>query len=368
MRLRRLIPILLAIIFIVVSEDADAQRKSKYGKRKAKNKLVSNYRGGRASVSRFRPYYYGGVTANALNYFGDLAPVNKAASTDISFTRPGFGLFYGYKFHHSLAVRAAFNYGRLFGDDFGADPTIEKDAARYYRNLSFRNDIKEFSIGLEVYLLPNYGGPQSRPPLNAYIFFGAAVFHGEPRGLVPELEFQTDVNNGTSVDQDGEWVKLRELGTEGQNFGEGETYGAFNFALPVAFGAELYLNSHMSIGIEFGFRKLFFDHLDDVSGSYADLDGFTDPLGRILSDRSLEPVSGGLNPEARSIPTSHPYFNTYTSGQSYWVSGHIGSGVSEYSDGTKSIRGNPNDDDMYFMTQIRFTYILGSSGGRAKFR
>ncbi len=221
---------------------------------------------------------------------------------------------------------------------------------------------------MKIYLLPNYGGPQSRPPINGYLFFGVAVFHGEPRGLVPDMEFQTDYTNGTAVDQAGEWVKLRELGTEGQNFGEGEEYGAFNFALPVGLGGEIYLNPNMSLGLEFGFRKLFYDHLDDVSGSYADLDEFTDPLGRIMSDRSLEPTGGLDGSEARTIPSNHPNLNTYDSGQSYWTSGHLGSGISEYINGNKSIRGNSKDNDMYFMTQIKFTYIFSDSRSRAKFR
>ena len=367
MRLKSVIAILLAVFFLVIGETAEAQRKSKYQKRRSKNKMISKYRGGRISASRFRPYSYVGVTANALNYFGDLAPVNKAASTDISFTRPGFGLFYGHKFHHSMAYRVAFNYGRLFGDDFTSDPNDESAAPRYYRNLSFRNDIKELSAGLEIYLLPNYGGPQSRPLANAYLFIGAAVFHHEPKGLVPEMEYQTDFNNGTPVSQAGEWVKLRELGTEGQNFGQGEKYGAFQLAIPVALGGELFLNQQFSVGLEFGFRKLFFDHLDDVSGSYADLDQFTDPLARIMSDRSLEPTAAWAG-GSREIPNGHAYQNTYSSGDQYWISGNLGSGISEYENGDKSIRGNSNDKDMYFMTQIRITYILGNTGGRAKFR
>jgi len=363
MRLRRLMPILLALLFIVVSEDADAQRRNKYQRRKGKNKMISKYRGGRTSASRFRPYYYGGVTANALNYFGDLAPVNKAASTDISFTRPGFGLFYGYKFHHSFALRAAFNYGRLFGDDIKADPNgTVSDKGRYYRNLSFRNDIKELSLGLEVHLLPTYGGPQSRPPLNGYLFFGVAVFHGEPKAKVPGFEYQTNFNSPTPVDRAGEWVNLRELETEG------ESYSAFQFAIPVALGGDVYINQNLSVGLEFGFRKLFFDRIDDVSGSYVNLDEISDPLARILSDRSLEP-SGGLNGEQRDLSSVQPYFNTTTG---YYSSGAIDSGVSTWPDGDGGVkpsrRGNSGDNDMYFMTQLRITYIFGNTGGRAKFR
>lgn len=271
-----------------------------------------------------------------------------------------------FKFHHSLAVRAAFNYGRLVGDDLTADPNSMEDEARYYRNLSFRNDIKELSVGLEIYLLPNYGGPQNRLPINGYVFLGVAFFHHEPTAFVPDLEFQTDFNNGTPVDQAGGWVNLRKLGTEEQNFGEGKKYSPIQFAIPIALGAELSLSSSISIGLELGFRKLFFDHLDD-GGSYADLDKFTDPTARVLSDRSLEPTSAWKG-DARTIPSNHPNLNTFDSGQSYWVSGFLGSGVSTYNNGTSSVRGNPADGDTYFITQIKVTYIFGDSGSRSKFK
>lgn len=101
MRYRHLISILLVIIFVVVNENANAQ--SDNFKKKRRSKAISPYRGGgtpqkttNSDWSKFRPYYYGGVTVNTFNYFGDLAPVSKAASTDFSFTRPSFGLFYGF--------------------------------------------------------------------------------------------------------------------------------------------------------------------------------------------------------------------------------------------------------------------------------
>ncbi|MCP4460240.1 MAG: hypothetical protein GY816_19785 [Cytophagales bacterium] len=365
MRLRHLFPILLALLLITMSEDANAQRKNKYQKYKSKNKMISGYRGGGITISRFRTYYYGGVTANALNYFGDLAPLEGAASTDISFTRPGLGLFYGYKFHHSMAVRAAINYGRLFGDDSSSDPSgVGSAPNRYARNLSFRNDIKELSLGLEIYLLPNYGGPQSRPPLNAYIFVGAAVYHHEPKGLVPDADYQTAIDGSVAAPQAGEWVNLRELGTEGQNYGLGEEYGAFQFAIPLAVGGELYLNSKMSIGLEFGYRKLFFDHLDDVSGTYADLGIFdaTDNLARILSDRAAEPIAV-MSGDTRDIPAGNiRTYSGFAGGATFYHNGNSYTGLPD------NDRRGSSDDDSYFMTQIRFTYIFDNSGGKAKFR
>ena len=354
MRLKSLIVFTLTVLCLCIAEDAGAQNKSKYQKRKAKNKQISHYRGGRVSSSRFAPYSYVGVSANAMNYLGDLAPSAKALSTDLAYTRPGFGIFYGRKFHHSMSYRAAFNYGRIKGDDITADPNSEADAPRYYRNLSFRNDIKELSATLQIDLLPNYGGPQSRMLYNGYVFFGVAVFHHEPKGKIPDLEYQTDIN-GAAVTQAGEWVKLRPLGTEGQNFGEGEKYSPFQLAIPVGIGGEAFLTPNLSLGLEFGVRKLFFDYLDDVSGDYADLDRFTDPLGRIMSDRSLE-LTGAWNGDSREIPTGHiGQYNGFNR------SGYLGSGE------TGAQRGSPKSKDVYFMTQIKLIYVLDNSR-KAKYR
>ena len=376
MRPRSLFTMVLAAICIFIIDDADAQRRNKYQKRRAKNKQISKYRGGRIAASRFRPYSFLGVSVNTANYFGDLAPVNKAASTDISFTRPGFGAFWGRKFHHSLAFRAAFNYARLKGDDVTADPTAIADRARYLRNLSFRNDIKELSATIQVDFLPNYGGPQSRLLVNAYFFAGVAAIHHEPRGIVPELEYQTDYNNPVSVPEAGQWVKLRALGTEGQNFGLGKKYSPIEIAIPFGFGGDLFVNQQLNIGLEMGVRWLFMDYLDDVSGSYVDLDIFEDNhIARILSDRSLERVTAwtgvdrstafdSSNPEI--LVNLSPSQKTYDSGNSYWVSSSLGSGQSS-TEQARSIRGNPNDNDLYFMTRIRITYVLGNNG-QAKFR
>ncbi|MEQ9008134.1 MAG: hypothetical protein RLP12_09640, partial [Ekhidna sp.] len=182
MKLKSLLVIILSIAMLGLADNAEAQRKNKYKARKKTNKKVSHYKGGVRGYGRFEPYIFVGANVNAGNYFGDLAPVNKAASTDVSFTRPGFGLYGGYKFHHSIAVTAGLNWVRVFGDDFATDPGSEDGFPRYARNLSFRNDIKEFRFAMQIFLIPNYGGPNQRLPLNAYLSLGAAVFHHQPKG------------------------------------------------------------------------------------------------------------------------------------------------------------------------------------------
>ena len=169
---------------------------------------------------------------------------------------------------------------------------------------------------------------------------------------------------------------MRERGTEGQNLGLGEKYSPFQIAIPFGFGGEVFLNQQLNLGLELGVRYLFFDHLDDVSGYYVDLNAFDDPLARIMSDRSLEP-NGVWNGEARnsafdnSVQTgditiwANPYFDPEIG---FFRSTDLASGRTAVGDEMiRPKRGNPNDRDIYFMTRITVTYMLGNSG-RAKFR
>lgn len=371
MRFKSLIITLLVVLTLGSTIDADAQRQNKYQKRKAKNKQISSYRGGRIGHSRFAPYSFVGGSINALNYFGDLAPVNRPGSTDISFTRPGLGAFYGRKFHHSMSYRVAFNYGRLIGDDNTSDPTGGDDpsaASRYERNLSFRNDIKEVSATLQIDLLPNYGGPQSRMLINGYFFFGVAAFHHEPKGLVPDYDYQTygftPADGTPKLPNAGEWVKLRELGTEGQNYGVGTKYSPFQIAVPFGIGGEAFINQKISVGLELGVRKIFTDYIDDVGGTYFDLGAFddNDALARIMSDRSVEPVAA-ITGENRDLVLPHiDLRNYFENGESYYHNWYndTGRAVNDKR-GTKA-------KDLYFMTQIRVVYVLSNNSRRAKHR
>ena len=347
MKLKSILAIFLSVFLLSLAYNADAQ-KNKYKKRRQNNKKISRYSGSRFSAGRFQPYFYVGGGINAGNYFGDLAPLPRRASTDVSFTRPGFGVFGGYKVNHTLGIRAGLNWVRVFGDDASTDPSNNENIGRYIRNLSFRNDIKEFQLGLEIYLLPNYGGPNQRLPINGYIFLGGAVFHHEPMALVPDFNYQTGgVNSTDPIDQAGEWVKLRPLETEGVS------YSNIEFSIAVAVGATMRLpGTPLNATLEIGIRYLFTDYIDDVSSrEYPDLASFTDPLARALSDRSAIPFDSKGN--ARDLS---------------------GFTISQGADGFYSasrgdIRGNPDGNDLLMMTQLKLTYIMGGViKRRAKYR
>ena len=81
MKLRSIFTIFLSVAMLGLAYEADAQ-KNKYKKRRQTSKKISSYSGSRFSSGRFQPYFFVGGAINAGNYFGDLAPVSKNASTD----------------------------------------------------------------------------------------------------------------------------------------------------------------------------------------------------------------------------------------------------------------------------------------------
>ncbi len=364
----RAIAMLLGVLFLASgSIEAEAQnRRPKRYKRSvhSKKRSVRNYLGqrppGYGGGFNFRAYHYAGGGINALNYFGDLAPVNKAASTDISFTRPGFGLFYGWKFHQNAAIRLNYNFGVLRGDDFSADPTQgESSFARYERNLSFRNMVNEISANLELSFLPEMYGVRRRPTVNAHLILGLSIFHHNPQGKVPTNDFQ--ISEGAALPaglSPGDWVNLQPLDTEGSHAfvdqngnlvvpqGSGGAYNRLQVAVPLGIAAISHISQELSIGLEFSWRLTFTDYLDDVSTKYVDLGAFENPVARIFSDRGVEPtaVVSGQERLPQTIGTVEQ------NGQTYRINSTVGSGV------TGSIRGNPNDNDMFFLTQIKIYY------------
>jgi hypothetical protein len=342
-----------------------------------------------------------------LNYFGEIAPRPTTLSTDISFTRPGINLFVKQKFGDRYSWKANFMWGRLQASDtesVGIDNFTTENANRYLRNLDFRNDILELSVTGQIDLFKHGGRFSSRPPLNIYAFFGVGVIYHDPKGLVPEyfsrdafmVDNPIDFTGGASpryyeLEQAGQWVSLRDLGTEGQYFDREQyrdvygkelptPYSRIQIVLPVGIGARYKLTNNLDISLEIGYRHTFTDYLDDVSREYVDLAGFGDPLAdpsvalaMAMSDKSnqfdqqtfVENISPVLY--TQRINTNNTELNpdfTWSRAAGYGSAGGIGN-----DDVRRNNRGNQDDNDIYIATNISITYILGGGLVRgAKFR
>jgi len=306
-----------------------------------------------------------GVSLDALNYFGDLAPKSKIASTNISFTRPAFSIFGTYRYTPNLSFRGSLGWGRIVGDDFeSADAYGQDSKFRYVRNASFRNDITELSFVAIWDFFGNHGTFLNRVGVTPYVYAGVAGFYHNPKGKAPELD-----KSGQPLAEAGEWVALRALGTEGQlsEHYNVKQYSVIQPSIPLGIGVRAKLQKRLDFEFEIGYRYLFTDYIDDVSNNYVDLGSFgNNELAKAMSDRSRETISAPSGaPRDFEAIESVTHLITYTSefdGRDYTVYAGYGQ---EHPDNN---RGLPNDKDIYIVTSFKVSYIISGSFKRAKFR
>ncbi|WKN33359.1 DUF6089 family protein [Porifericola rhodea] len=344
---------LLFIFLFVYAQEADAQDRRRKRQYRSQNSRMAKFRGDKLVFANAKQYLTLGVSLNALNYFGDIAPKSSLLSTDIAFTRPGIGISSSVRLGSSLAVRAAFMYGRLSSNDYEVSDPNDGDAIyRYARNLQFRNNIKELSV---VGIYDIFENPYSvimRLNFTPYVFAGLAAFHHNPKGLVPEESYV--YGEARSVPEAGEWVALKDLQTEGKS------YSNFSFSVPVGAGVRFRVNQVLDLEAEFNYRFLFTDYLDDVSTDFVDKGTLSSELAKVMSDRSLEQVevvSGDNRFDAlvnsEKVNTSNLPSYTGADGQTYvHLPGYGQAGAK---------RGDPNDNDIFVTTTIRAVFMIGPS-------
>lgn len=326
------------------------------------NKRISNFKGKKNTFTKDKKYNSISLSLNALNYFGDLSPSSKALSTDIGYTKPGIGVDFSHRFGPRYTLRASFLYGAIRGDDFESADKGDSDAKyRYVRNLSFRNRIKELTVVGVFDLFKNEASYISRVQWTPYAFIGLTVFHHNPQAYVAD---------DSGLPEAGTWVDLQPLGTEGQNadlldtdvnFGN-DPYKLIQLAIPFGIGVRYRLNQVFDLSFEMGVRYTFTDYLDDVSKNYVDLGALDSDLARYLSDRSTDP--SGAEGGSRDLAEIGFQPSTYIGrdGSTYEVIRGFGS------EDRTNVRGNQNNNDVYFVTTLRVSYIIGATFTRAKFR
>jgi len=343
-----------ALLLFVVTQDAYSQMNRKSIKKN--NRRISHFRGKKFGFGKEKVYSAFGVSLNALNYYGDLAPRPNKISTDITFTRPALGFSFSHRFGPRYSLMASFMYGTLRGSDHeSADKgDAENGIFRYQRNLEFRNRIKELSLVAVFDLFQNQATYISRVRWTPYGFLGIAVFHHNPQALAPETDL-----NGAPLAGGGKWVNLRPLGTEGQystlletdaNYGI-KPYKLVQLAIPFGLGVRFRINEVMDFSADLAFRYLFTDYIDDVSQNYVDLGVLKSDMARAMSYRTSDVVD-----PSQLAPTLARNGVTY----------NLASGYGQ--EFPENVRGNKNDRDVYMVTTFRLSYILGKTFHRAKFR
>lgn len=263
---------------------------------------------------------------------------------DIDFraTRYSISAFYRYNINNWLAVRGNLMYGMLSADDKhtdGTPPGPDGPSDSWYRarrNLNFTTHMVEFQAITEVNLKKynHEAGKGDKERWAPYAGGGLGFFWFNP---------YTKFN--------GEKVKLRPLGTEGQTIGYKKMYSNFQFDLMALLGIKYNVTEKFSIALEGIYHQTFTDYLDDVSGNYInaeDVPSLT-PLGQALQNRANAPDGKYPNNLYNFVEGQKPNNVAFLKTQ-----------------GAGNQRGDETDNDQFMHIQLTFTFTL-SSGKRLGF-
>ncbi len=312
--------------------------------------LLSLFAINHLSAQRFtksKRYTSIGFSVNAMNYFGDITPAENFTSTDLQFTRYNLGVHVSRRLTPRFTSRFSFNYGRVKGDDYNSqDPTDNNARFRYLRNASFRTSIYELSAVGIIDLIENRQSYLRRPEFVPYVFGGVAGFYYNPKTQAPE-----------GFGGPNNWVALQPLHTEGKS------YSLFQIAIPFGVGFRYKASPRWDVSFEIGYRFLFTDYLDDVSGNYADPSTLSSDLARAIANRTTEVNSAGGNFRDLERVKSDIGYSELTfkdaNDNSY-------QSIQGYEAGQK--RGSPNEKDWYMVTGFHLNYILVKGVRCPKFR
>jgi len=207
-----------------------------------------------------------GVFGGLTYYLGDINP-----GIHFLMSKPAYGFLARVNLDSRWTVKGNYYTGTIRGDD-------RTGRTNSLRNLNFESKIRDISGTVEFNFFDYMTGSRKNI-LTPYIFGGIGMVIFNP------------VSNG---------VRLKDVGTEGQNIGfDGrEPYNLVAFTIPFGIGFKYSLNRRFSVTGEWGLRKSFTDYLDDVSTTYY-LDGssITTPE-ELLSDptRLHQPMQERGNP------------------------------------------------------------------------
>ncbi len=257
---------------------------------------------------------------NALTDLGGKSGPGKGSVKDLRWanSRPCYGAYMMVTYNHAISGRIEGTSGSVVGYDSILKVYGDNSNGRYARNQSFKTQISELQIGIEVHpmILFNKAG-EAPPKLSPYFVIGAGYFSFDRQGKLG--------NN---------WYALKPLHTEGQNFSEypdRKEYDLHQYNLLGGLGLRMELGSMFNARIEFLDRKLFTDYLDDVSTNYIDPSLFykyLNPSVATIADK-LANRRKEINPADATLPGDP--------------------------------RGNPKKKDNYFTIEFKLGLVLGQT-------
>lgn len=216
-----------------------------------------------------------------------------------------------YLLNPRVTVKADLTWFSIAGSDANANDD------RVERNLSFTSNNQELCVAGAFYFLKDPKEFYRRSSFNFYAFAGVAAFH-----MNPKAEYQ------------GKKYALQPLETEGVK------YSRFQFSIPYGLGVRLSIDPLHNIILEGGYRNTFTDYMDDIS-----IKRYPDPT--TLKDGGTG-LTTALSDRRRERDPDYP------------VGPNVG------------VRGNPQQNDGYFIFNIKYQYYLpfdiGAAGNNKLYR
>jgi Domain of unknown function (DUF6089) len=270
---------------------------------------------------------YGGAVG-ASNYLGDIGGKENprrdfVADMKMAKTRFDISAFARYRYRKQVYFKGELSFIRIAGDD-----ALTTYAPRRYRNFNFTNNLLELSATSQWMFAENTdmgGSYRFRNAIRFYAFSGLALVIHNPK---------TKLN--------GSRVPLRPLKTEGQS----KPYSRFTLAIPVGLGLHYTYKKRHRFGLEFNWRTVFSDYLDDIKGNYPD------PTK--VSAATAEAVYRTNINEAN---TYEPGFANNYDGNYYDSNGD---GIADKPDQ----RGDASHNDSYLTLNVSYSYVMR---GRSNF-
>lgn len=247
--------------------------------------------------SKFKYEVIGGIgTANFLGDLGGADGIGTHGVRDWEWAalRPALSAGIRYKNSRWFAVKGAFSFGMLKGED-----KLTTEPFRQNRNLNFRAPLFELSATIEGYFIKEQQGhlyriKNSRGKLHLdiqpYLFTGIGFISFTPQGKYKNS-----------------WINLRKLSTEGQGLPGGpKKYAPVSMSFPMGVGFKYGIDKQWGIGLEFGLRYTLTDYIDDVSGVYYDnatILKLKGPVAAHMADPSID--KGGQTAAGQDRGHSH---------------------------------------------------------------
>jgi hypothetical protein len=282
-----------------------------------------------------------GFNVGTFNYMGDLNPKTTKTSIALDRTSWGIGADITFKVAQNIRLRSILYYGRIKGDDrSAADPNDDKAIFRYARNLHFRNALIELGEHIIYDFRPGKGRFYRRAMVVPYIFTGISVVYSNPKARTPE-----DLGN--------KWVALRPLHTENQK------YGPFTIAIPMGGGVRFKVSDRLDVALEASMRYTFSDHLDDVSGNYANIDELGSDLAKRMYNRTAE-LTSRFNNKERDMARVTAVLGGISNENGY--NRLTGMGMAG------DTRGLSKDKDVFLSVNVHVNYVIGIQRYRPRSR